>query len=409
MSLEFEIARRYMSSRHRYGFVSVITFISIGGVIIGTAALVVVLSVMNGFESEIRSRILGTGSDILVSHITGGGIQDWKDISEKISAVTGVKAVSPIIQTKCAIASKSESDGVVVRGIIPESEAQVSRINEYLLTKKLSFITTDSTAVGIWVGVNLADRLNVQLFDKIKLFSLKEAASSVTGLIPKALNCQLVGVFETGMYEYDANMVYIPLNAAQSLFNMGDLITDISVKTNDYNRADKIAKEIDSVIGYKYYSTDWKVLNKNLFSWMTLEKWASFITLSLIIAVAAFNIISSLIMVVLEKKKDIGILMSLGMSGPRIKKIFVYQGITVGAFGGIVGCFLGFVLCYIQLKFHLISLPAEYYFISALPVKMQFLDFVSVGFAAFSLSFLATLYPATRASRLNPVEAIRYE
>jgi lipoprotein-releasing system permease protein len=409
MSLEFEIARRYMSSKHRYGFVSVITFISIGGVIIGTAALVVVLSVMNGFEAEIRSRILGTGSDIMVSHVTGGGIQDWQDIASKISAVEGVKAVSPIIQSKCAIASKSESDGVVVRGVIPESEAKVSRINEYLLTKNLSFKTTDSTAMGIWLGVNLADRLNVALYDKIKLFSLKEAASSITGFIPKAMNCQVVGVFETGMYEYDANMVYISLESAQSLFNMGNMITDISVKTTDYNRAEIIGKEIDSVIGFKYYSTDWKVLNKNLFSWMTLEKWASFVTLSLIIAVAAFNIISSLIMIVLEKKKDIGVLMSLGMSSPRIKKIFIYQGITIGAFGGLVGCFLGFVLCYIQLKFHLISLPAEYYFISALPVKMQLSDFLSVGLAAFTLSFLATLYPATRASHLNPVDAIRYE
>ena len=142
---------------------------------------------------------------------------------------------------------------------------------------------------------------------------------------------------------------------------------------------------------------------------MTLEKWASFITLSLIIAVAAFNIISSLIMIVLEKKKDIGILMSLGLSGPRIRKIFVYQGITIGAFGGLVGCLLGFILCYIQMEFHVISLPAEYYFISALPVKMQVLDFIAVGLAAFCLSFLATLYPASRASKLNPVEAIRYE
>ena len=253
MSLEFEIARRYMSSRHRYGFVSVITFISIGGVIIGTAALVVVLSVMNGFESEIRSRIIGTGSDIMISHVTGGGIQDWRELAEKISAVEGVKAISPIIQSKCAIASKTESDGVVVRGIIPEEEAKVSRINDYLLTKNLSFKTIDSSSTGIWLGVSLADRLNVQLNDKIKLFSLKEAASSFTGFIPKAMNCQVVGVFETGMYEYDANMVYISLESAQSLFNMGDRITEITVKTSDYTLADRIAQEIDRVVGYKYY------------------------------------------------------------------------------------------------------------------------------------------------------------
>jgi lipoprotein-releasing system permease protein len=409
MSLEFHIARRYMSSKHRLRFVSVITSISIGGVIIGTAALVVVLSVMNGFEEEIRSRIIGTGSDIIVSHVTAQAIPNWHQLRNQIDSVEGVIATSPIIQSKCAIASKTETDGVVVMGVIPGEEAKVSRITDYMLTKSISFNTPDSGAAGIWLGVNLADRLGAGLNDKIKLFSLKEAASSISGIVPKAMNCQVAGIFETGMYEYDANMVYISLESAQSLFNLDDKITSISVKTNDYNNADAIGKKIDAVIGYKYYSTSWKILNKNLFSWMTLEKWASFIILSLIIAVAAFNIISSLIMIVLEKRKEIGILMSLGMSNQRIKKIFIYQGITIGTFGGVVGCLIGFIICYIQYRFHIISLPSEYYFISALPVKMQILDFISVGLAAFILSFLATLYPAARAARMNPVEAIRYE
>lgn len=409
MSLEFHIARRYMSSKHRLRFVSVITSISIGGVIIGTAALVIVLSVMNGFEEEIRSRIIGTGSDIIVSHVTGQAIPDWQELQAKIDSVEGVVATSPIIQSKCAIASKSETDGVVVMGVIPKDEARVSRILEYMLTKSISFNVPDTKAVGIWLGVNLADRLGAGLNDKIKLFSLKEAASSLSGFVPKAMNCQVAGIFETGMYEYDANMVYISLESAQSLFNLGDKITAISVKTDDFNNAGTIGKKIDSVIGYKYYSTSWEVLNKNLFAWMTLEKWASFIVLSLIIAVAAFNIISSLIMVVLEKRKEIGILMSLGMSNQRIKKIFIYQGITIGTFGGVVGCLIGFILCYIQYHFRVITLPSEYYFISALPIKMQVLDFVSVGLAAFILSFLATLYPAARAAKMNPVEAIRYE
>jgi lipoprotein-releasing system permease protein len=409
MSLEFDIAKRYMSSRHRYGIVSVITFISIGGVIIGTAALVVVLSVMNGFESEVRSRIVGTGSDIMISHIAGDGIEDWQELMEKIKGVEGVTAVSPIIQSKCAIASQYASDGVVVRGIIPELEAEVGRIDEYLLTGNMSFKTIDTTAVGIWLGINLADGLGAGLNDKVKLFSLKEAVGSFTGFIPKAMACRVAGVFETGMYEYDANLAYISLEAAQKLFNLDNTITNITVKTADIYKADIISKEIDTIVGYRYYATDWKVMNKNIFSWMTLEKWASFITLSLIIAVAAFNIISSLIMVVLEKKKDIGILMSLGLSGNRIKKVFIYQGITIGSLGGIIGCLLGFVLCYIQFRFKIISLPEEYYFISALPVKMQFFDFLSVAFAAFILSFIATIYPASRAANLNPVEAIRYE
>lgn len=409
MSLEFDVAKRYMSSRHRYGIVSAITFISIGGVIIGTAALVVVLSVMNGFESEIRSRIIGIGTDIVVSHNLGNGIKDWQRLMDKIKGVEGVTAVSPIVQSKCAIASQHSTDGILVRGIIPELEVEVSRIDEYLLTNDMNFETIDTTAVGIWLGVNLADGLGAGLNDKVKLFSLKEAVGSLTGFIPKAMACRVAGVFETGMYEYDANLAYISLEAAQKLFNLDNTITNITVKTSDFYKADEISKEIDGVIGYQYYSRDWKVMNKNIFSWMTLEKWASFITLSLIIVVAAFNIISSLIMVVLEKKKDIGILMSLGLSGNRIRKVFIYQGITIGSLGGITGCLLGFVLCYIQLKFKIISLEEEYYFISALPVKMQFFDFLSVAFAAFILSFIATIYPASRAANLNPVEAIRYE
>ncbi len=409
MSLEFDIAKRYMRSRHRYGIVSVITFISIGGVIIGVAALAVVLSIMNGFESEVRSRIIGTGSDILVNHITHGPIENWQALADTVMKVERVVAVSPIIFSKCAIASKTESDGVVVRGIIPEYEKKVSRISDYLLTNDLTFETGDSSAVGVWLGVNLADRFGVGLNDKIKLFSLKEAVSSLTGLIPKAMACRIAGVFETGMYEYDGNLVYIPLEAAQSLFNLDSAITNLAVKTTDFYKADKISIEIDRAVGYRYYSTDWKMMNKNLFSWLTLEKWASFLTLSLIIAVAAFNIVSSLIMVVLEKKKDIGVLMSLGMSAPAIRRIFIYQGITIGGLGAVTGCILGFTLCYLQLEFSIISLPEEYYFISALPIQMQFFDFVSVALAAFVLSFLATIYPATRAAGLNPVEAIRYE
>ncbi|MCD6162099.1 MAG: lipoprotein-releasing ABC transporter permease subunit [candidate division Zixibacteria bacterium] len=409
MSLEFDIAKRYMRSHHGYGIVSVISTISILGVIIGTAALVVVLSVMNGFESEVRTRIIGTGADILVAHVTNYPIKDWEEAVETVKKVDKVMAVSPIIFLKCAIASKIESDGIVVRGVIPEMEKNVSSISEYMLTKDLSFETDDSSTVGVWLGSTLADRLGVSLDDKIKLFSLKEAVSSMTGLIPKAMSCQVTGVFETGMYEYDSNLAYIPLKAAQSLFNMGNTVTNLAVKTNDFYKASDVAIDIEDALGYNYYSLDWKDMNKNLFSWITLEKWATFLTLSLIIAVAAFNIISSLIMVVLEKRKDIGVLMTLGMSSPMIRKIFIYQGTAIGAFGSIVGCLLGYILCYLQLEFRIISLPKEYYFINSLPIEIQFLDYICVALAAFTLSFLATIYPATRAAGLNPVEAIRYE
>ena len=409
MSFEYDIAKRYMRSRYRYSIVSVITLISILGVAIGSAALIVVLSVMNGFEDEIRSRIIGTGSDIIVTHVTGDPIYDWNHLIDTVMTVDGVVAAAPSVQSKCAIASKYESDGIVVRGIIPEMEEKITRVKEYLITENYSFDISDTAAVGVWLGVNVADRLGVGINDKVKLFSLSDAVSNLTGLMPKALSCKVAGLFETGMYEYDANLAYMPLDEAQKLFNLDSAVTNISLKTVDIYKADKISDAVDRVIGYRYYSTDWKILNRNIFSWMELEKWASFITLSLIIAVAAFNIISSLIMVVLEKKRDIGVLMSLGMTPSRIKKVFIFQGITIGAVGCLGGCALGFVLCYIQWKFGIISLPEEYYFIKALPVKMQIFDFLWVSLAAFTLSFLATVYPASRAAGLNPVEAIKYE
>lgn len=409
MSLEYDIAKRYMRSRYRYSIVSIITLISIVGVTIGSAALIVVLSVMNGFEDEIRTRIIGTGSDIIVTHVTGDPIYGWQELIDTIMTVDGILAAAPVVQSKCAIASRTESDGIVVRGIVPELEKKVTRIEEYFLTGDLTFDTSDTGEVGIWLGIGIADRLGVGINDKVKLFSLSDAVTSLTGFIPKALPCRLAGVFETGMYEYDANLAYMPLADAQRLFNLDSAATNLSLKTVDIYKAEKISADVDRVIGYRYYSTDWRLLNRNIFSWMQLEKWASFVTLSLIIAVAAFNIISSLIMVVLEKKRDIGVLMSLGMSPSRIKKVFVFQGITIGAIGCIGGCILGFLLCYLQLKFGIISLPEEYYFIKDLPVKMQVFDFVSVSLAAFILSFLATVYPATRAANLNPVEAIKYE
>lgn len=409
MSIEYDIARRYMRSRYRYSIVSIITLISIVGVTIGSAALIVVLSVMNGFEDEIRARIIGTGSDIIVTHVTGDPIYDWQELMDTIMTVDDVVAVAPVVQSKCAIASKNESDGVFVRGIIPELETKVSRIGEYMLTGDISFATPDTAAVGIWLGVTIADRMGVGINDKIKLFSLSDVATSLTGFVPKVLPCRVAGIFETGMYEYDANLAYMPLADAQKLFGLDSAVTNLSLKTADIYKAEKISLEVDRAIGYRYYSTDWKLLNRNIFSWMQLEKWASFVTLSLIIAVAAFNIISSLIMVVLEKKRDIGVLMSLGMSPSRIKKVFIFQGITIGAIGCVGGCLIGFLLCFIQLKFGIISLPEEYYFIKALPVKMQVFDFISVSLAAFLLSFLATVYPSTRAANLNPVEAVKYE
>ena len=409
MSYEFFIAKRYLKSRRKTKFVSAITLISIGGVLIGVAALNFVLSMMNGFEKEVRSRIVGTTAHVSVFASYAEGIENYRELLPEIKMTEHVVEVAPFIYYKAAIASKEGSDGIVVRGIDPEKEKSVTDIERNLKSGNLNLEEEEDEPPGILLGATLADRLAVELGDKVVLFSLKEGSLTTGWSTPKASKLEVKGIFETGMYEYDASMAYISLSTAQKLFNLGDKVTGLHLKLDDLYKAEKVAKQIEQQLGYHYYALDWMHMHKNLFSWMALEKYAMFIVLSLIVAVAAFNIISTLIMVVIEKRKEIGVLKSMGATNTGIMKIFMFEGLVVGVVGTVLGSCLGYVLCWIQRTFHPISLPAEIYFISSLPVDMRVLDFTLVAVAAVALTFLATIYPARRASQLTPVEAIRYE
>ena len=409
MSYEFFVAKRYLKSRRKTKFVSVITMISIGGVLIGVAALNFVLSMMNGFEKEVRSRIIGTTAHVSVFASYTDGIEDYEKLLPEIKETKHVVEVSPFIYYKAAIASKKGSDGIVVRGIDPEKEKLVTDIERNVKVGSLDLEKEEDEFPGILLGATLADRLGVELGDNVVLFSLKEGSLSTGWSTPKASKLKVAGIFETGMYEYDASLAYISLSTAQKLFNLDHKVTGLQVKLDDLYKADKVAKELELKLGPHYYALDWMHMHKNLFSWMALEKYAMFIVLSLIVAVAAFNIISTLIMVVIEKRKEIGILKSMGATNTSIMKIFMFEGLVVGVVGTVLGSGLGYLLCWIQKTFNLISLPAEIYFISSLPVDMRISDFTIVALSAIILTFLATIYPAKRASQLTPVEAIRYE
>jgi lipoprotein-releasing system permease protein len=409
MSYEFFIAKRYLKSRRKTKFVSVITIISIGGVLIGVAALNFVLSMMNGFEKEVRSRIIGTTAHVSVFASYAEGIEDYQELLPKIKETKHVVEIAPFIYYKAAIASKEGSDGIVVRGIDPEKEKLVTDIERNVKLGSLNLEKEEDEFPGILLGATLADRLGVKLGENVVLFSLKEGSLSTGWSTPKASKLKVTGIFETGMYEYDASLAYVSLSTAQKLFNLDHKVTGLQIKLDDLYKAEKVAKELELKLGYHYYALDWMHMHKNLFSWMALEKYAMFIVLSLIVAVAAFNIISTLIMVVIEKRKEIGILKSMGATNTSIMKIFMFEGLVVGIVGTVLGSGLGYVLCWVQKTFNLISLPAEIYFINSLPVDMRVLDFTIVALSAIVLTFLATIYPAKRASQLTPVEAIRYE
>jgi len=413
MSYELFIARRYLRSKRKVKFISVITLFSVGGVFVGVAALIIVLAVMNGFESEVRTRIVGTTAHVNVLSFQDGGMEDALEVVPVIEEIEHVEAAAPFIYYKAAIRSQYRSDGLLVRGIDPALEQRVTDLQRNIVHGALDLEPApqgDGPGLpGIVLGSSLAEALGATLDQKVTLLSLRDTQDRGAWMVPKAARFRVAGIFETGMYEYDSALAYISIPSAQKLFELGDRVTGIQVRTDDLYRAGDVARVIGERLGYPYYTIDWMHMNKNLFSWMTLEKWGMFVILSLIVIVATFNIVSTLIMVVMEKTRDIGILKSMGAASGSIMRIFMFEGLLVGLVGTLMGCLGGYLLCWAQETFHFFSLPAEIYFINTLPIEMRLLDFVKVAAAAMTLCFLATVYPARKASKLVPVDAIRYE
>ena len=383
-----------------------ITFLSVAGVILGVMALVIVIAVMSGAETEFRNRILGLEPHILVMNY-GGSFKQDKSFSKKIRDTPGVKSVSPILFGQAMIRTKRSFSGIMIRGVTPENGASLIKgYTKQDLEKALRGSKTKKSLPGIILGKELANSIGVIIGDRVVLMSASGIISPM-GQIPSMKQFRVAGTFESGMSEYDGMLAYARLDHVQSLIAAKDKISAIGIWVDDVFEVKNLTSNHLTSIKYPFYIRDWMDINHSLFSALKLEKTAMFVILTLIILVAAFNIASALIMMVMEKTKDIAVLKAMGATNSTIRRIFIIKGMIIGVIGTTIGTIAGVFVCYILKKYEFIKLPEAYPF-STLPVQLDYTDVTIIAFSAVVICFLSTLYPSYKASKMNPVEAIRY-
>jgi lipoprotein-releasing system permease protein len=418
---ELFISLRYLRAKRREAFISLITIITTVGVIIGVMTLDIVLSVMTGFEEDLRDRILGFNPHIVLSSLTGP-IDDYTQVVEKVRQVPGVVAAAPFIYSQVMITSRQSVAGVLVRGLEPAHANEVVDLADHLKDGSLTGLGQEQEVTirdgteernvalsGVIVGRALAQQLGVILGDPITVVSPLNNTPGPLGLVPKVKRFVVAALFDSGMYSYDEGLMMMSLTDAQSFFGLGNRATGIEVRVQDVYAAQTIARRLEATLGFPYKARDWTESQRNLFAALALEKTVYFIVLLLIILVAAFNIVATLIMVVMEKRKDIAVLKSMGASSHSIARIFIYKGLIIGVVGTLLGTVLGYGGCWLLDHYHFIELPKDVFYVSTLPVKIYPKNFVMVAAASIVICLLATIYPARQAATLAPVEVIRYE
>lgn len=406
-SFEWFVSLRYLRAKRKQKFISLITLISILGVAVGVMALIVVLSVFTGFTEGLRDQIIGVNAHALVQQV-GSPITAPDQVTATIEAMNGVEATTPYIYGQALISSTRHSTGVVLRGIEANSALRVLGIGEKMVIGQLGDLNKPGEVPPIILGQDLARQLQVGVGDKIRLISPNGPLSPM-GVLPRIRTCMVVGIFETGMFEYDSTIGYINLDTARSLTDLQQGVHGIEIRVRNIDTANQVATAIQEALGQDYSVRDWMQLNRNLFAALKLEKFGIFIALNLIILVAALNIISALIMMVMEKNRDIAILKSMGATTKAIMRIFFYQGMVIGLAGMTLGMASGLGLCALLKRYKIIELPSNVYPMSTMPIKVVPLDVTLIAVSALLITLIATLYPSWKASRIRPAEALSYE
>lgn len=412
--LDWYIARRYLAARKRGRFLSLITWIALGGVTLGVMALVIVISVMNGMQEELRAKILGSNPHVLVLQ-TGTSLRmdGWEQVLERVRTVDAVVGAAPFVVTSVGIQRAGYAQTADLYGVLPQPEGvPVTDFERDLQDGVYSLGPTESGYPPVLVGSLLAQRMQLFKGDTLVLVSLENVNESpMGGLYPTVREFEMAGSFTTGMYEYDLRNIYTTLAAAQDLLGIAgeNQVGGIAVRVEDLWEADGVGREIRAAVGPGHFIESWMTTNRSFFSALKLEELAMGVILGLIIVVAAFNVVSTLVMVVVDRTREIGILKSMGMTDRAILRVFRLQGLWIGMIGTSLGVALGLVMAWALDRYQFISIPADLYYLDHLPVAVDLLDVATIIVVSMGITFLATLYPASRAAGLRPVEAIRHE
>jgi len=411
-NLEWYIARRYLASRRKGRFVSLITLIAVGGVALGVMALICVIAVMTGLQQDLQEKILGSNPHVYVfEQGQGFRLSGWQEVLQEVQATPGVVSAEPFVLAQVGVLGQTATPGSLY-GIQPGvAPVPLTDIERGLRDGTYALGPTQSGYPGMLVGSRLAQRLGVLPGDTVTVGSFENIKTGPLGeLMPELANFEVTGVFQTGMYEYDLNFMYAEMAPVQELLDFdSSTVSGIAVNITDPWQAEAVAGALFTKLGFPYYTDNWMTLNSALFSALKLEKLAMGVILFLIVVVAAFNIVSTLIMVVTDKTREIGILKSMGLTDGAVLRIFLLQGLAIGLVGTLIGTIGGYLLVWLLDRYQFIEIPGDVYFIDRLPVALEPLDVVLILVASIAVALIATIYPARTASRLQPVEAIRHD